>query len=353
MADHRCDLVLLSWNQLECTRPCVESILAGTEVPARLIIVDQHSDEETRSYLKSLRSTPAVHIEILWNPANVGYPKGMNLGLAGTKAPYVCFLNNDILVPPGWLEELLAVAESDPSIGLVNPSSNTFNLYPPKGTGWLEFAKDLSRKRGRWIEVSYGEGFCLLGAREVLVKVGGFDETLYDQIYFEDADLSRKMQALGLKCVMAEGTYVWHQGGRSTSQRPERARLFQENERRFFAKWGPKGPRVLYAIEGAEHLVQIGEQAREQANRFSQIWIFTDAAPAANNLPRHADIRVRRFPRWQIPWAALWMALAKKKGFERIVTDSDWLRRALNRLRFLHRAGVESLPSGSGTSDRK
>ena len=346
MGTAACDLVLLGWNQLECTRPCVESILAHTQVPARLIIVDQASEEETVSYLKSLRSTPAVEIEILWNPKNVGYPKGMNLGLTKAAAPYVCFLNNDILVPPGWLEELIAVAESDPSIGLVNPSSNTFNLYPPKGTGWLEFAKDLSKKRGQWTEVSYGEGFCLLGRREVLVKVGGFDDTTYDQIYFEDADLSRKIHALGLKSVMAEGTYVWHEGGRTTSQRPERARFFQENEHRFLAKWGAKSQRILYAVESGvvEALTQISEQARLEANRFGQIWIFTDSSPATKNLPRHADIRVWRFPRWQIPWAVLWMALFKKKKFERIVTDSNWVRRALNWFRFLHRASVESLP---------
>ena len=128
-------------------------------------------------------------------------------------------------------------------------------------------------------------------------------------------------------------------------ERPERVRLFQENERRFFEKWGPKGPRILYAIEGQaeDALRRIGEQARGQANRFGQIWILTASSPATKNLPRHADIRVWRFPRWQIPWAVLWMAFAKKKRIERITTDSNRLRRALNWLRFLHRASVESL----------
>ena len=123
--DPLCDLVLLSWNHLECTHPAVESILAHTTVPARLIIVDQNSGEETRRYLRSVRSTPTVAVEVLFNPANVGYPKGMNIGLRAARAPFVCFLNNDILVPPGWLEELIAVAESDPSIGTVCPATPT------------------------------------------------------------------------------------------------------------------------------------------------------------------------------------------------------------------------------------
>jgi glycosyltransferase involved in cell wall biosynthesis len=62
------DLILLSWNHPEVTRPCVETILANTTVPSTLIIVDQGSSEETKQYLRTFRSTPKVAIEILWNP---------------------------------------------------------------------------------------------------------------------------------------------------------------------------------------------------------------------------------------------------------------------------------------------
>ena len=336
------DLVLLSWNHPELTRPCVESLCANTTVPARLIIIDQGSDEETRNYLKSLRSTPHLTIDLLWNPFNVGYPKGMNQGLSKSTAPFVCFLNNDVLVPPGWLEELIFVAESDPSIGLVNPASNTFGIYPTPGTDWRRLAEESGTRHGQWVEVRYGEGFCLLGKREVLLKVGGFDETIYEQIYFEDADLGRKIQAQGLRCVMARGTYVWHEGGQTMSARPERLRLFQENERRFIRKWG-KGERLLYALttSSADRLRELGEQARAEANRSGQVWILVDSHPASKELPQHLGIRTSRLPEWQIPWVALWKALTKKKKFDRIVTDVGWLRLILKPLRFLHHATID------------
>lgn len=337
-----CDLVLLSWNHPELTRPCVESILANTTVPSRLIIVDQGSDDQTQRYLKSIRSNSDVTVEIIWNPANVGYPKGMNQGLHRATAPYVCFLNNDILVPPGWLEELIAVAESDPSIGLVNPSSNTFGIVPPSGTDWQGLAAQAVSKRGNWIEIRYGEGFCLLGKRELLLQVGGFDEVTYEQIYFEDADLGRKIQALGLRCVMAQGTYVWHEGGQTMSRRPERLRLFQENERRFHQKWGT-GRRVLYVVAAdTADLKSLGEQARTEANRSGEVWIFTDSHPKSRNLPRHLNIRILRYPKWQLAWVAFWKALTKKKKFDRIVTDVGWFRPILGGLHFLHHATVES-----------
>lgn len=346
MSDVQCDLVLLSWNHPECTKPCVESILAHTTTPARLIIVDQGSDEETRSFLRGLKSTARVLIEVVWNPANVGYPKGMNIGLKRSSAPYVCFLNNDILVTPGWLEELIRVAESDPTIGTVNPSSNTFGISPPRGSHYLKLAQEFAAThRGNSIEVKYGEGFCLLVKRELILKVGGFEETRYEQIYFEDADLGRKLQMLGYRCVMAEGTYVWHHGGRSTAQVSQRRRLFEENERRFVAKWG-KGRRVLYSVAHPtkEQMERLREQAREEANRPGEVWLFVASANGTERLPRHLSIRTKRYSPGQLFWMSIWKTLTKKKKFDLIATDGNLLRQVLKGLHFIHRTEVKSLP---------
>lgn len=346
-----CDLVLLSWNHLELTRPCVESILAHTSVPSRLIIVDQASEEPVRAYLQGLRSTPCVQVEVIFNPANVGYPKGMNLGLARAGAPYICFLNNDILVPPGWLEELIRVAESDPSIGTVCPASNTFDAHPPAGTDWLGFARARASRRGQRTEVPYGEGFCLLARRQAIAEIGGFDETTYEQIYFEDADLSRRLQARGLRCVMAEGTYVWHHGGKTMAQHPERERLFRENERRFLTRWGERGGRILYLLGNPtpQSVRRLGERARAEANRSGEVWVVARSHPAADSLPRHFNIRITRVGGGAFPWVALARALFKKKKMDRIGVDEAWLGMLLRRLRFVHRARVEKLENPKGS----
>ncbi len=343
-----CDLVLLSWNHPEVTGPCVASLLAHTTVPSRLIIVDQGSDEATRRLLTSLGSTPHVQVEILWNSSNVGFPRGMNQGLRRGSAPYVCFLNNDLLFPPGWLERLIAVLESDPAIGLVNPSSNTFDITPPRGDSWLEFAKACGRHGNRWLEVMYAEGFCILGRRQLLEELGGFDEVTYEQIYFEDADLSRRIQAKGLRCVMAYGTYVWHHGGQTMDRRPERQRLFQENQRRFEARWG-KGRKLLYAVGSRTPSIldRVSEAARAEANRSGEIWIFAPASGAAR-LPRHLCIRVMPTPGWWLPWRALWKVLTKKKLVEGMVTDIGWLGAIFRLLRPFHRATVEILNLSDG-----
>ena len=344
-AETRCDLVLLSWNHLECTRPCVESILANTTVPARLSIVDQASDTETRSYLESLRSTPAVRVEVLFNRVNVGYPKGMNQGLHRATAPFVCFLNNDILVPPGWLEELIAVAESDSTIGTVCPASNTFDIHPAAGGDWLALARARSTQRGRWTELPYGEGFCLLARTALMRRIGGFDETAYEQIYFEDADLGRRVQAEGLRCVMAEGTYVWHHGGKTMAAHPDRARLFEENRRRFLSKWGPQGEDLLCVVgNGSEEKMRRAiVLARQEANRGGMVWLLVSRSAPERLLCRHLGIRVRRLSPWLLPWQGLRSALSKRKKLARIATDLPALRWALAALKPLHRARLQAL----------
>jgi GT2 family glycosyltransferase len=265
----------------------------------------------------------------------------MNQGPRHGKAPYVCFLNNDILVPPEWLSTLITVAESDASIGLVNPASNTFGIRPRLGTDWLSLANSRAPFNGRWAEVKYAEGFCILAKRETVEQVGGFDEATYKQIYFEDADLSRKIQALGLRCVMAEGTYVWHHEGHTMGKNPARLALFRENEQRFVARWG-RGQRVLYALQGngSQRLSELYEQARGEANRSGDVWIFTRDASQWKKLPRHLNIRVKEIQTPLLPWAALWKVLTKKKRFDLIRTDLPLVAQLLKATHFLHRGSV-------------
>ena len=108
-ATHRpsdCDIIVLVWNQPALTRRCVESVLAHTRTPARLLLVDNGSDAPTQAYLASVASHGSVQVQTLRNDTNEGFARGMNRGLRASGAPWVCLLNNDTIVTPGWLTEL-------------------------------------------------------------------------------------------------------------------------------------------------------------------------------------------------------------------------------------------------------
>ena len=127
-------------------------------------------------------------------------------------------------------------------------------------------------------------------------------------------------------------------------RRPERQRLFQENQRRFEARWGSKGRRLLYAVGSRVPSVldKVGETARAEANRCGEIWIFAPAS-GVTRLPRHLCIRVIPTHPWWLPWRALWKGLTKKKPVEGIVTDIGWLGAIFRLLHPFHHATVEIL----------
>ncbi len=111
-----CDLILLTWNRPDLLKPCIERILRSTRLPCRLLIVDNAStDPEARAYLPTIRGTEWVDTEVIIRPSNDGFSIGMNEGMARSTAPWVCLLNNDILVTEGWLEEMLRVRLGDPA----------------------------------------------------------------------------------------------------------------------------------------------------------------------------------------------------------------------------------------------
>ena len=211
----KCDLVLLSFNNLALLKKCVESIMHCTDIPSRLIIVDNGSTEAgLREYLTALIDGKSVQIKVIFNRLNEGFARGMNKGMEASRAPSVCILNNDIVVTGGWLAEMIKVAGSEAEIGIVNPSSNNFGLRFKKDTTLEEFAHELRKQSGRWVEMNACVGFCMLIKREMIKNIGYLNDK-YGYAYFEDTDYSRRAQANGYKCVMAKVCYVYHAEGKS------------------------------------------------------------------------------------------------------------------------------------------
>ena len=70
-----------------------------------LIIIDNNSTDGSKQFFESVGATVIV------NDQNYSYPFCQNQGIAVAKSPYLFFLNNDIIVSPGWDEKLLKVAD--------------------------------------------------------------------------------------------------------------------------------------------------------------------------------------------------------------------------------------------------
>ena len=116
-----------TYNRLNFTKRMLESFLKNTTSPYHLIIVDNGSSDGTPEYLHQMFDRSEYqHCEgttLQLNEKNKGIAIGRNQGLklAGKFGDdYLCTLDNDIELPPLWLENCIDVLSSNPrfSVGL-------------------------------------------------------------------------------------------------------------------------------------------------------------------------------------------------------------------------------------------
>ena len=151
------DFIVVTKNQLPYTKQCVESLFQCVSEHFHLILVDNGSTDETRAYFKNieLQKNPRQEISLILNDENMGYAGGLNQGLEKAKSRYVFFCNNDILFYPGTVTEMIRIAETKPTFGLINPNSNEFGLK-------THDELYLNSQKGKWVERCHTSGFCVI-----------------------------------------------------------------------------------------------------------------------------------------------------------------------------------------------
>jgi glycosyltransferase involved in cell wall biosynthesis/predicted Zn-dependent protease len=249
VGDELASIVILCHNELEYTRLCMESVLARTRAPYELVLVDNASTDGTPAYMDELRSRPGPErVIVLRNEENKGFPAGCNQGLAASRGEYVVFLNNDTVVTAGWLDGLVQWSLSDwPRVGLVGAVTNASRAPQQVEPGYADLsglpAFAARRQRdfaGKSLAVERLTGFCLLARRELLDRVGGFDEG-YGLGFFDDDDLSVRALKAGYRLLVAQDVFVHHFGSRTfTALGVDFPAALRENFEKFRAKWGPE-----------------------------------------------------------------------------------------------------------------
>ncbi|MBN1794146.1 MAG: glycosyltransferase family 2 protein [Candidatus Omnitrophica bacterium] len=352
-----CDIVLLVWNQYELTKKCIDSIFENTLVRTRLIIVDNGSETGVQKYLETVQDTELVNVLLLRNEKNEGFARGMNRGMKASSAPYVCLLNNDVVVAPGWLTEMIRVGEMHKKIGLINPHSNNFGVYPAPGEDIYDVAARRSKDRGTYVINGACVGFCMLIKREVIDQIGYLDEERYS-LFFEDTDYSRSAVERGFQCVLAKGAYVFHREHSSVNEiGEEKEKLFKENQERFFKKWG-RPLRIINVIFNRDiQGKSFGNMLKNNAwlgTKGSFIHIFFRHGRLLqgsdifrmHNMVEHGNIRLFNSPGPGLSCRAATKILTKKKKYDLIFTDSPLFAKWIKTVRFLHHADMYVNPDG-------
>ena len=225
MTEYRASIVVLCYNGLEeTTRPCLESVIANTTaVSYELIVVDNASADGTAEYLKTFVARHA-NVRLQLNDTNKGYAGGNNDGIRLAQGQYIVLLNNDTLVPGGWLERLLKLFDEQAGVGMVGPVTNSagneqrIELEGLNEKNYEEIAGAyVERQKGVWFTTEKLGFFCVAMRRTLPEKIGCLDEK-FGIGMFEDDDYCIRAKKAGFTLAVAEDCFVYHKGSVSFSK---------------------------------------------------------------------------------------------------------------------------------------
>jgi GT2 family glycosyltransferase len=239
-------IVVAAPDGLVFTRLCLESVLlTASDADLELIVVDNGSSDGTREYLAALAERDS-RVLVLRNDQNRGFAPAANQGLGAASGDVLVVLNNDTIVPPGWLSRLIAHLERS-EIGLVGPTTNRSGNEAEVDARYRTFGEMVQLAERRAVErsgvafdIEVATLFCAAMRRDVFEHVGLLDERFQVGL-FEDDDYSERVRRAGYRVVCADDVCIHHFGEASLGglvRTGEYGELFRVNKARFEEKWG-------------------------------------------------------------------------------------------------------------------
>lgn len=233
--------IILSYNLLDYTKECIESIRKNTPESAReIVIVDNASKDGSVEWLKQQKD-----IILRANTENSGFPKGCNEGVeVASKENDIFLFNNDTHLPPNalfWLRMGLYEDESHGAVGSMANYVSNLQQIPftnPTTESLLDFAKNNNIPMTHPYETkTYLVGFALLIRRDVYNMVGNLDEQFSPGNY-EDTDYGLRVMKAGYKNVLCKNSFIIHYGSKSFGKLADTyANIMHANAQKFTNKW--------------------------------------------------------------------------------------------------------------------
>jgi len=239
-------VIILTFNNLDLTKACLESVLNRSEYTnLEVIVVDNASSDGTPAYLESL-AQEHLNLRIVLNAENLGFAAGNNVGLKVATGDFLILLNNDTVVTQGWILTLLRYFQSNPNLGLLGPVTNNIGNEARIEITY-SLIEDMSKEAQRYTLAHMGKiypmrnaaFFCVMMSRSTYERCGPISED-YGRGFFEDDDYCRKVDEEGLVIACAEDVFVHHHLSASFSKISsiERNDLFVRNKNTYEKKWG-------------------------------------------------------------------------------------------------------------------
>lgn len=230
-------IIIVNYNVKHFLEQCLYSVQKAISAPGiegEIIVIDNDSKDNSLGYLQPM----FPRIKFVANTTNTGFAKACNQGYDLSKGKFVLFLNPDTIVPEDCFTACLSFFKQNPDAGAIGVKmldgrgrflKESKRSFPSPGTSLFKlfgFSRLFPRSRtfsryhlgyldeNKNHEVDVLAGAFMMIRRDVLEKVGSFDETFF--MYGEDVDLSYRIQKAGYKNYYFAGTSILHFKGEST-----------------------------------------------------------------------------------------------------------------------------------------
>ena len=213
--------IVLNWNGKDVIGACLESLTRQTYQPHEIIVVDNGSRDGS---LEWVRDHFGPRVTLIENKENLGFAKGVNVGLRAARGKFIALLNSDACADPKWIEHLVAGIQCSEKMGMC--ACKILMMDRPgilDNTGELITRDGLGRGRGR-LEKDEGQydreksvlcpsGCAALYRRKMLDEIGLFDQHFF--AYADDIDVGLRGRLLGYECQYVPSAIVHHGFSRS------------------------------------------------------------------------------------------------------------------------------------------
>lgn len=246
-------IIIPVYNAHEYTENCLKSIAKYTE-DYEVILIDNGSRPQYR--YDDIPAEMGPRATIFRFKENKGFPVAVNLGMKIAKGDYVCILNNDLVVTPGWLGSLLHYINTD-LLDIVGPTTNSISGPQKVAVPYYSNEEELAVVANRNANSKFQQfsrlyrlvGFCMVMKRATWEAVGEFDEE-FSPGNFEDDDFCLHAIDKGFRLGYAHDSYIHHFGSITHGLLGINYNsLLARNFKIFSSKWGEwRGKRIQELI---------------------------------------------------------------------------------------------------------
>jgi GT2 family glycosyltransferase len=213
-------IVILNTNRRDDTLECIDSLARSRHINSTILVLDNASTDG------SVEAIHAQHpsVEVIHLTENKGYAGNNNVGIEAALergADWVAVLNEDTVLDPRCLSEMVRVGESDTRIGVVGPmvyhydepdiiqsAGGKFNPYLEAfhdGQNEIDLGQYTDPRPVDWIS-----GCAIMVRRETIEEVGAIDERFF--YYWEETEWCLRSGKAGWKIMHAPQAKLWHKG---------------------------------------------------------------------------------------------------------------------------------------------